>query len=129
MHPHFHEHMANQRREELLREAAVARILHNQNRPFPVSNNRYILWYLLIGSPNLTDKQSGQDLLSARYKATLRMMGVVALTLGVLIGSLLDRGFGLAPAALLDGAVVLALAALVVLRSIGLLRLHVMRGK
>lgn len=129
MHPYFHEHLANQRREELLREAAMMRILNNQDRPSSLSDNRYIFWYLLVGSPILTCKRTGQDLLQARYKAALHMMGIVALALGVLIGSLVDSWFGLAPAVLLDGAVVLVLAALVAVRSIGLLRMRVMRER
>ncbi len=129
MHPHLSQQLANQRRQELLRDAAAARPFIDDGRRSTI--DRGFLLYLLIGLP--VSKQPGQEMrkeqahYQAHYNAALRMIGLVALALGVLAGSLLDNHFGLAPAALVDGAVVAVLLALVLSRSIVLLKTRAAR--
>jgi hypothetical protein len=127
--PHLSERLASQRREELLREAAAHRRFRSEDRPSTIANNRAFLGYLLFGQSLPAGKQPEPGLLmdQARYRAALRMIGLLALALGVLAGSLLDSRFGLAPAVLVDGAVVAILAGLLVSRSIGLLRSRALR--
>ena len=55
------------------------------------------------------------------------MIGLVALALGVLAGSLLDSRFGLAPAVFVVGAVAVVMMVLVASRSIGLRKTRVAR--
>jgi len=129
MHPQLSQQLANQHREELLRDAAATRRFISDERLSTSANKRVFLLYLLIGLPLPASKQPEQDARQeqAHYNAALRMIGLVALALGVLAGSLLDNRFGLAPAALVDGAVVAMLVALVLSRSIGLLKTRAAR--
>ncbi len=115
MHPQLCQQLANQHREELLRDAAATRRFISDERLSTIANKRVFLLYLLIGLP------------LPASNAAFRMIGLVALALGVLAGSLLDNRFGLAPAALVDGAVVAMLVALVLSRSIGLLKTRAAR--
>lgn len=128
MHP-LTEHLANQRREELLRNAAAARPSVSEDRPLSIANTRAFLVYLLFGRSLPAGKQPEPDLRldQARYRAALRMIGLLALALGVLAGSLLDSRFGLVPAVLVDGAVVAIVAGLLVSHSIELLRSRALR--
>ena|SRR5579863_914561 len=120
MHPYFQAYLANERREELLRTAEVMRPFNNQHHASTLTHNRHIFLYLLLGLPIVTDKQSRQNVLpqslEARYHAALRMTALIALALGILIGSLLASRFGLLPAVLLDSTVVLVVTALILLR-------------
>jgi len=129
MHPQLSQQLANQHREELLRDAAATRRFISDERLSTIANKRVFLLYLLIGLPLPASKQPEQDARQeqAHYNAALRMIGLVALALGVLAGSLLDNRFGLAPAALVDGAVVAMLVGLVLSRSIGLLKTRAAR--
>ena len=124
MHPHIQEQLAKQHREELLRAAATTRPFIDDERPSSFAKNRALLSYLLFGRPFSAGKQPGRNLFleQAHSAGILRMVGLVALALGLLAGSLLDSRFGLAPAAFVDGAVVLAVTGLVVSRSIRLVR-------
>jgi hypothetical protein len=129
MHPQLSQQLANQHREELLRDAAATRRFINDERLSTI--DRGFLLYLLIGLP--ASKQPEQDMrheqahYQAHYNAAFRMIGLLALAPGVLAGSLLDNRFGLAPAALVDGAVVAMLVGLVLSRSIVLLKTRAAR--
>ena len=131
MHPYLSQQLANQRREELLRDAAAIRPFISDERLSTIANNRVLLLYLLIGLPLPASKQPEQDRCQERahYNAALRMIGLIALALGVLAGSLLDNRFGLAPAALVDGVVVAVLMGLVLSRSIELLKMRAARQR
>jgi hypothetical protein len=131
MHPYLSEHLANQRREELLRDAAATYPSTSEGHLSTIANNRASLLYLLIGLPLAASKQPERDLLPdrARYSAAFRMISLVALSLGVLVGSLLDSRFGLASVAYVDGAVVAMLVGLVLSRSIGLLKTRAARHR
>jgi hypothetical protein len=122
MHPSFHEHLAHQRIDELLREAHTRRLLNHVDHQTLLSSIKPLLLYLLAGSPLQSGRLIG-DIYheQAQVNSALRMTGLVALALGVLAGSLLANRFGLAPAALLDSAVLLAMLALVTTRSIRLI--------
>jgi hypothetical protein len=121
MHPYLQEHLARQRRDELLREAATTHLLNHIDHQSFLSRIKPLLLYLLAGSPRPSGKPSQQGYYEqAHSRAALRMTGLIALALGVLVGSLLDGRFGLAPAVLLDSAVLLMILVVVAVRSIGL---------
>jgi hypothetical protein len=121
MHPYLQEHLARQRRDELLREAATTHLLHDKDHQSLITTIKPLLLYLLVGSPRPFGKPSQQGYYEqAHSRAALRMTGVIALALGVLAGSLLDGRFGLAPAMLLDSSVLLVMLALMMARSIRL---------
>jgi hypothetical protein len=129
MYPHFYEHLANQRRDELLRDAQATRLLKREELLSSIANNRGFLLYLLFGLPLPASKPPERALLldQAHFNAALRVIGLVALALGVLAGSLLDSRFGLAPAVLVDGAVAMVMMVLALSRSIGLRKTRVFR--
>jgi hypothetical protein len=127
MHLHFHEQLARQRREELLRDAATTRPFTREERTSSDANNRALLSYLLFGQALPTSKQLEHQE-QTHSTGLLRMVGLVALALGVLAGSLLDSRFGLAPAVVADGAVVLVLMGLAVSRSVRLMRMRQVRN-
>ncbi len=85
-----------------------------------------ILWYLLFGLYVPSYKHLGQELLldrlQERLNAVLRMICIVSLALGLLIGSLLASRFGPIPATLLSSVAFLVVSVPVLVRSIGLLR-------
>lgn len=129
MYPHLSEHLAKQRRDELLRDAAATRLLVREELKSSIANNRVFLLYLLFGLPLPSSKLPERALLldQAHYNRALRTIGLVALALGVLTGSLLDSRFGLAPAVFVDAAVAVVMLALVLSRSIGLRKTRIAR--
>lgn len=129
MYPHLSEHLAKQRRDELLRDAAATRLLVREELTSSIANNRVFLLYLLFGLPLPSSKSPEGALLldQAHYNGALRAIGLVALALGVLTGSLLDSRFGLAPAVFVDAAIALVMLALIASRTIGLRKTRVAR--
>jgi len=128
MHPHFYEHLAKQHMEELQREAATMRRAYSVESATSDGDNTRtrILWYLLFGLYVPSYKHLGQELLldrlQERLNAVLRMICIVSLALGLLIGSLLASRFGPIPATLLSSVAFLVVSVPVLVRSIGLLR-------
>ncbi len=128
MYPHFYEHLAKQHMEELQREAAAMRRAYSVERATSDGDNTRarVLWYLLFGLHVPGYKRLGQELLldrlQERLNAVLRMICIVSLALGLLIGSLLASRFGPIPATLLSGVAFLVVSVPVLVRSIGLLR-------
>ncbi len=134
MHPRIHEYLAEKHREELLREVGFAGSPYDQKRlvqtaPAPQAmRNRRVLAYLLFGSHALAYRYIGQEWLlrrlQAHVNASMRLLALLILAIGIFCGSLLDSRFGLAPAFLFGGIVLLLTAMLVLARSIKLLRAH-----
>jgi len=128
MYPHFYEHLAKQHMEELQREAATMRRAYSVESATSDGDNTRtrILWYLLFGLHVPSYKRLGQELLldrlQERLNAVLRMICIVSLALGLLIGSLLASRFGPIPATLLSSVAFLVVSVPVLVRSIGLLR-------
>jgi len=128
MYPHFYEHLAKQHMEELQREAATMRRAYSVESATSDGDNTRtrILWYLLFGLYVPSYKHLGQELLldrlQERLNAVLRMICIVSLALGLLIGSLLASRFGPIPATLLSSVAFLVVSVPVLVRSIGLLR-------
>jgi hypothetical protein len=128
MHPSFLEQMTKQHMQDLQREAAVMQRansdLHNKtgNHSFT-----HILWYLLFG---LHIPASGQkqeytlDKLQARLNATIRVVGLLALGLGLLIGGFLNSNFGLVPIVLFSSIILVAVSFPILLRSVSVLSKH-----
>jgi len=129
MHPFFSEHLANQRRDELLRDGTATRLLVREELSSSIAKNRVHLLYLLFGLPLPAGKSPEPALFldQAYFNAALRMIGMVALALGVLAGSLLDSRFGLARAVFVDGTVAVLMLVLALARSIGLRKTRVFR--
>ncbi len=129
MYPFFSEHLANQRRDELLRDATATRLLVREELSSSIAKNRVLLLYLLFGLPLPSGKSLEPALFldQTHYNAALRMIGLVALALGVLAGSLLDSRFGLAPAVFVVSVVLVVLMMLALARSIGLRKTRVFR--
>ncbi len=125
-HPDIALQLAKQRREEFLRDAEALHVLNSEDRRSSLTNSRAFLGDLLVDQPFPANTQPGWDILldQAHSDAALRVRGLVALALGMLAGSLLDSRFGLAPAVLVDGAVVAVLIGLVVSRAIGLRKMR-----
>lgn len=121
MHPYLQEHLSRQHRDELLREATTTHLLNHMDQRSFLSRLKPLFLYLLTGSIWPSGKLSQQRYYEqAHSRAILRLTGVIALALGVLVGSLLDGQFGLAPAVMLDSVVLMVVLVLVVVRSIGL---------
>lgn len=135
MHPRIHEYLAEQHREELLREVGFAGFYHAHDRPIQAApapqttRNRRVLAYLLFGSHALAYRYIGQEWLLRRLQthinASMRLFALLIFALGIFFGSLLGNRFGLAPAFLFSGIVLLLTAMLVLVRSVKLLRAHV----
>jgi len=136
MHPQIHEQMAKQRMDGLQREAAAIQRMNRANSGLDnqVGNHSFThtLWYLLIGqhipasSQNLSPLREEYDLgkLQARLNATIRVVGLVALGLGLLIGGFLTSSFGLVPIVLLSGIILLVVSLPILMRSVWMLRKH-----
>jgi hypothetical protein len=137
MHPRIHEQMANQRMEELQREAVTMQHLNRANNDADNRTGSHsftpILWYLLIGLriPTFSQKQSAikeeytLGKLQARLNATTRVVGLAALGLGLLIGGFLNSSFGLVPIVLLGAIALVAVSFPILMRSVWMLRKHV----
>ena len=63
--------------------------------------------------------------LQARLNATIRVVGLVALGLGLLIGGFLTSSFGLVPIVLLSGIILLVVSLPILMRSVWMLRKHI----
>lgn len=134
MHPRILEHLAEQHREELLREVGFAGSRYDQKPHIqttlapPTTRNRRVLAYVLFGSHALAYRYIGQEWLlrrlQAHINASMRALALFILALGIICGSLLDNRFGLLPAMLLGSLGLLWMVALVFVRSIRLLKFH-----
>jgi len=134
MHPLFHEQMAKQRVEQLQREAAamqrVNRVISDLDNKTGNHSFTRVLWYLLFGLhlPTSSQNQRGVreeyalDKLQTRLNATTRVVGLVALGLGSLIGGFLNSRFGLVPIVLLSSIILVVVSFPIFVRSVSMLR-------
>lgn len=134
MHPQLHEQMAKQRMKELQREAAAWQRAKEASASLDNKTGDHsftrILWYLLFGLriPNYKHNQAALrheitlDRFQERLNAAMRVVSLVALGLGLLIGSFLDSKSGMPLPVLLSGAILLIVALPVLVRSAGMLR-------
>lgn len=133
MHPSIHEQMSKQHMEALQHEAAVAQ---RMNRAKKDLDNRtgsnsltHLLWYLLFGMhiPTHNQKQ-GEEYpmrgLQANLNAITRVVGSVALGLGLLLGGFLYSSFGLAPIVLLASIILVVVSLPILMRSASALSKH-----
>ncbi len=138
MHPLIHEQVAKQRMEGLQREAAAIQRMNrakNSDLDNKTGNHSFthILWYLLIGLHIPTSSQNQGRLreeynlgkLQARLNATIRVVGLAALGLGLLIGGFLNSRFGLVPIVLLSGIILVAVSFPILMRSVWMLRKYI----
>ncbi len=137
MHPLIHEQVAKQRMEGLQREAAAIQRMNRANSDLDNKTGNHsftrILWYLLIGLhiPTSSQNQGGirkeytLGKLQARLNATMRVVGLAALGLGLLIGGFLNSNFGLVPIVLLSGIILVAVSLPILIRSVWMLRKHI----
>ena len=133
MHPSFHEQMSKQRMEALQREAAVAQLTNLANSDFgnKTGSNSLtgILYYLLFGLriPTFNQKQ-GEESTAGRFQANLnaitRVVGLVALGLGLLLGGFLYSSFGLVPIVLLTSSMLVVVSIPILIRSASKLSKH-----
>ncbi len=139
MHPLLYQQLAKLHMEELQREAMITRFVKSAgvgggkgaiNRV----PSRYffhpVLWYLLLGLrlPISTAKQEDTlAWLQDRMYATSRVIGLTALGVGLLAGSFLSTRFDLFPAALLGALLCVAVSLPMLMRSVILLKEHLLR--
>src|SRR5437588_60592 len=131
MHPFFQQQLAQQRMEELRREAV--RTSYIANNKTPTRSNTHtrpsVLSYLLLGLRVPAEKQG--DFLSYRlqgsFRTTMRLVCMLSLALGLLIGSALDSKFGVFPAVVLSGMMVVVVGVPILMRSAGALKAYVVR--
>ncbi len=133
MHPSIHEQISKQRMETLQHKAAVAQLMHSAKKDLDnkTGNNSHIhlLWYLLYGMRISTPNQKqGEEYsiarLQAHLNAIIRVVGLAALGLGLLIGGLLHSSFGLAPIVLLASIILMVVSLPILMRSASILSKH-----
>ena len=129
MHPFFQQQLAQQRMEELRREAVRTSYIANNKTPTRSNTRTRILSYLLQDLRVPGEKQG--DFLSyrlqGRFGATMRLVCMLSLALGLLIGSALDSKFGVFPAVVLSGMMVVVVGVPILMRSAGALKAYVVR--
>ena len=133
MHPSFTDQISTNRMEQFRREAMVMqRVNHAKSGPDNTTGSSSlarILWYLFFGLhiPAPSQKQ-GEEYSIGRLQANLnviaRVIGLVALGLGLLIGGFLYSNFGLLPIVLLSSIILVAVSFPVLLRSMSVLSKH-----
>lgn len=120
MNPLLIERMARLHREELLREAAIARSADQVHEDAQRNSNafeyRRELWSSILGLP-LMYSPINQAWLRRRIHATIRMVTLAALGVGMLAGSFLGSRFGLLPAVLLSSIICLIVSLPILLRA------------
>lgn len=133
MYPSITEHMSNQHMQVLQHEASVAQLKNRTNSDlnYGTSNDSLtlLLWYLLFGMHIPTSNQKyAEDIplrgLQANLNVITRVVGLVALGLGLLIGGLLYSSFGLAPIVLLASLILVVVSLPILMRSASTLSKH-----
>ncbi len=139
MHPQLYQQLAKLHMEELQREAATTRFANSAgfgggkgaiHRVLTRSFSHPVLWYLLLGlrMPISTAKQEvTPGWLQDRMYATNRVLGLAALGVGLLAGSFFSTRLGLFPVVLLSALLCAAVSLPILMRSVILLREHLLR--
>jgi hypothetical protein len=139
MHPLLIQQLAKLHMEELQREATTTRFANSAG----VSSgkgvvhrvpSRYfshpVLWYLLLGlrMPISTAQQEvTPGWLQDRLHATIRVIGLAAMGVGLLVGSFLNARLGLFPVVFLSALLCAAVSLPMLMRSVMLLKEHLLR--
>jgi hypothetical protein len=139
MHPLLHQQLAKLHMEELQREAATTRFAKSAgvgggkgaiNRVPARDFSHPVLWYLLLGLrvPISTARQEDTlAWLQDRMYATSRVIGLVALGVGLLVGSFFSTRLGLFPAVSLGTLLCTAVSLPILMRLVILLKEHLLR--
>jgi len=137
MHPRFNEQLASQHMQQLQREAAMMRRVASKDIAKHPSSRAYtsVLWYLLFGMriPTYKVEQDSSryeyllDKLQNRLGTMVRTISMISLALGVLIGSFLFSRFGLFSAALLSGALLVAISVPMLIRAADMLKANLVK--
>ena len=127
MHPSLIEHMAKLRMRELQQEAAAERLAAEASRHAGGHSSWRLLYYLLLGSyaPGYSQDQASikQEAIPRQStRSVTRQVGLAALGIGFLSGGFLGTRFGLLPAAVLSGTILLIISVSIVVRAIVLLK-------
>jgi hypothetical protein len=131
MHPSIHEQMSKRRMEALQHEAAVAQLMNRAKKDLDNKTGSnsltHLLWFLLFGMrlPTPNQKQGEQysiGRLQANLNAIIRVVGLVALGFGLLIGGFLYSSFGLVPIVLQASIILVVVSIPILLRSVSVLR-------
>ena len=128
MHPFFQQQLAQQRMEELRREAVRTSYIANDKTRTRSNTRTRVLSYLLdLGVPGEKQGDFLSYRLQGRFRATMRLVCMLSLALGLLIGSALDSKFGVFPAVVLSGMMVVVVGVPILMRSAGALKAYVVR--
>jgi len=128
MHPFFQQQLAQQRMEELRREAVRTSYIANDKTRTRSNTRTRVLSYLLdLGVPGEKQGDFLSYRLQGRFRATMRLVCMLFLALGLLIGSALDSKFGVFPAVVLSGMMVVVVEVPILMRSAGALKAYVVR--
>ena len=130
MHPFLNEHMAELHIRELQQQAAAECLAVEAGRKAGDPSPRQWLRYLLVGAytPDYNDRQSEIKQegipywLQRRMHTATREVGLAALGVGFLAGGFLGTHFGLLPALVLSGTILLIISASIVVRAAILLK-------
>ena len=129
MHPFIQQQLARQRMEELRREAERSSYIAKVNTPTQSKIHTRMLLYLLLGLRAPGEKQGDflPSRLQERFGATMRLVCLISLALGLLVGGFLDSRFGVIPAVVLSGVAFVVVMVPIVVRSVGVLSGYVVR--
>lgn len=129
MHPFIQQQLAQQRMEELQREAARSSYISHIDAPTRNNSRTRLMWYLLLDLHVPGEKQ-GDFLLSRlqdNFRATMRLVCMISLALGLLLGGFLDSQFGAVPSVVLSGVMFVVVAMPILWRSVGILKAYGVR--
>jgi len=132
MHPFLSQHMAQSRREELQRAAAVARTEYVAHADADKHGFRRTFYRLIFDLPVTSSTTSGAHLsqaispcwLQQQMRTTFCTVGLGAFGIGSLLGGFLGTKFGLLPSTLLGCIVCLAITVPILRRSLKILKEH-----
>jgi hypothetical protein len=133
MHPSFNQQMSKQHMEALQHEAAAAQCMSRANSDLVYETGSgsltRILWYLLFGMHIPTPTQKYGEVYPMHGPKTdlnviTRVVGLVALGLGLLIGGFLYSNFGLVPIVLLASIILVVVSLPILMRSASALSRH-----
>ncbi len=132
MYPLYNQHLVEEHMQTLRREAARMRTLKNNSGMPQAKTGLSRFWYVVLGlsmpeygvSSSKLNQALAYDWWQQRTKMLLRVIGCIALALGILIGSMLSSSGGL-----LLPLLVAALLTLIVLLPMAIRLLAVVRGQ
>lgn len=123
--------LADQHRQQLQHEAEMERAAHAFTVPVANKSNLNQFWYLLLGTSFITDDAhmtdaAYADWLRRRTQALMRVIALLALGIGALLGGILDNQIGLLPTLVLGGIIALVVSLPVIARLLLVVQHHLM---